>query len=77
MAEGVWRVEIVKALRRNQFPEDDGPAAHAVKPDAYAEIDNFYTNTVYDKGAEVVRMLRALAGPEIYRKGFDLYIARA
>ena len=76
MADGVWRIEIVKALRRNQFPEDDGPAAHPVKPDAYADIDNFYSNTIYDKGAEVVRMIRALLGHEAYRKGFDLYIAR-
>ena len=73
---GAWRIESVKQLRRNQFPEDDGPAAHPVKPAAYAEIDNFYTNTVYDKGAEVVRMLRALLAPETFRKGFDLYIQR-
>ena len=76
LGSGVWRIESVKQLRRNQFPEDDGPAAHPVKPAEYAEIDNFYTNTVYDKGAEVVRMLRALLGPETFRKGFDLYIAR-
>ena len=75
MASGVWRIEIVKALRRNQFPEDEGPAAHPIQPDAYAEIDNFYTNTVYDKGAEIVRMLRTLLGPEGYRAGFDRYIA--
>jgi aminopeptidase N len=76
LGSGVWRIEAVKALRRNQFPEDDGPAAHPVKPDAYAEIENFYTNTVYDKGAEVVRMIRALLGPNDFRKGFDLYIRR-
>jgi aminopeptidase N len=76
LGSGVWRIEAVKALRRNQFPEDDGPAAHPVKPDAYADIDNFYTNTVYDKGAEVVRMLRALLGSEVFRQGFDLYIRR-
>ena len=76
LGSGVWRIEAVKALRRNQFPEDDGPAAHPVKPDAYADIDNFYTNTVYDKGAEVVRMLRALHGPVAFRGGFDLYIRR-
>jgi aminopeptidase N len=75
MAAGVWRVEIVQALRRNQFPEDDGPAAHPIQPPAYAEIDNFYTNTVYDKGAEVIRMLRSLLGAKIFRDGFDLYIA--
>ena len=76
MSSGVWRIESVKALRRNQFAEDDGPAAHPVKPDAYAAIENFYTNTVYDKGAEVVRMLRALIGPEAFRRGMDLYFAR-
>ncbi|MEI9994336.1 MAG: aminopeptidase N [Rhizomicrobium sp.] len=76
MAAGVWRVEGVQALRRNQFTEDDGAAAHPVQPPAYAEIDNFYTNTVYDKGAELVRMLRAMLSPEVFRKGFDLYIAR-
>ncbi len=76
LASGAWRIETVKALRRNQFPEDDGPAAHPVKPETYAEVDNFYTNTIYDKGAEVVRMIRALLGPAAFRKGFDLYIAR-
>jgi aminopeptidase N len=76
LSSGVWRIESVKQLRRNQFPEDDGPAAHPVKPAAYAEIDNFYTNTIYDKGAEVVRMIRALLGPETFRRGFDLYIQR-
>jgi aminopeptidase N len=76
MASGVWRIETVKQLRRNQFPEDDGPAAHPVQPQAYAAIDNFYTNTIYDKGAEVIRMIRALIGPQAFRQGFDLYIAR-
>ena len=76
LASGAWRIDSVKALRRNQFPEDDGPAAHPVKPEAYDEIDNFYTNTIYDKGAEVVRMLRALLGSAAFHKGFDLYIAR-
>ncbi|HEY0104854.1 MAG TPA: aminopeptidase N [Rhizomicrobium sp.] len=76
MADGVWRVEIVQQLRRNQFPEDEGAAAHPIQPDGYADIDNFYTNTVYDKGAEVVRMLRALLGPAVFRAGFDRYIAR-
>jgi aminopeptidase N len=76
LASGVWRIESVKQLRRNQFAEDDGPAAHAVQPTTYAEIENFYTNTVYDKGAEIIRMLRALLGVATFRKGFDLYIAR-
>jgi aminopeptidase N len=76
LGSGAWRIEAVKALRRNQFPEDDGPAAHPVKPQSYAEIENFYTNTIYDKGAEVVRMIRALLGPQTFRRGFDLYIQR-
>jgi aminopeptidase N len=76
LSSAAWRIESVKQLRRNQFAEDDGPAAHPVKPTAYAEIENFYTNTIYDKGAEVIRMLRALLGPETFRKGFDLYIGR-
>ena len=58
---GAFRIEQVKALRRNQFPEDDGPAAHPVQPDSFSEIENFYTNTIYEKGAEVLRMLRSLA----------------
>jgi len=76
LGSAAWRIEAVKALRRNQFPEDDGPAAHPVKPDVYSDIANFYTNTVYDKGAEVVRMLRELLGWEAFRRGFDLYIRR-
>jgi len=76
MPPGVWRVEIVKQLRRNQFPEDEGPAAHPIKPSSYVAIDNFYTNTVYDKGAEVIRMLRTLLGPSTFREGFDRYISR-
>jgi aminopeptidase N len=76
LSSGAWRIESVKQLRRNQFPEDDGPAAHPVQPTAYAEIENFYTNTIYDKGAEIVRMLCALLGWETFRAGFDLYIRR-
>jgi len=76
MPDGVWRVEIIKQLRRNQFPEDEGPAAHPIKPASYVAIDNFYTNTVYDKGAEVIRMLRTLLGWTAFRKGFDRYIAQ-
>jgi aminopeptidase N len=76
LASDAWRIESVKQLRRNQFPEDDGPAAHPVKPASYAEIENFYTNTVYDKGAEIVRMLRTLLGWEAFRAGFQLYISR-
>jgi len=75
MASGVWRIEIVKQLRRNQFPEDEGVAAHPIQPSEYVDIDNFYTNTVYDKGAEVIRMVRALLRPSGFRAGFDRYIA--
>ncbi|MEQ9463005.1 MAG: aminopeptidase N [Haliea sp.] len=73
---GVKRIEFVKALQRNQFPEDDGPAAHAVKPDEYIEIRNFYTATVYEKGAEVIRMLQCLIGDELFRQGVQLYLER-
>src|SRR5262249_7886160 len=66
----------VRALMRNQFPEDDGPAAHPIKPDVYSTVENFYTNTIYEKGAEVVRMMATLAGPERFRRAFDHYIAR-
>jgi aminopeptidase N len=63
-------------LRAAQFPEDSGPLAHPIRPDSYAEISNFYTATVYNKGAEVIRMMTVLAGPERFRKGTDLYFAR-
>ena len=72
----VKRVEDVSLLRTLQFAEDAGPMAHPVRPDAYIEISNFYTLTVYEKGAEVVRMLHVLLGPELFRKGTDLYFAR-
>jgi aminopeptidase N len=70
------RIDNVKVLRRNQFPEDDGPAAHSIQPVEGASVSSFYTGTVYEKGAEVVRMLIALLGWEGFRAGFDLYIAR-
>jgi aminopeptidase N len=72
----VKRLRDVRRLRAAQFPEDDGPLAHPVRPDTYVKIDNFYTATVYQKGAEVVRMIRTLLGEENFRKGMDLYIAR-
>lgn len=75
-AAGVKRIEFVKALQRNQFPEDDGPAAHPVKPEQYIEIRNFYTGTVYDKGAEVIRMLYCLLGDEAFRAAVKLYLER-
>ena len=72
----VRRIGDVRNLRARQFPEDAGPLAHPVRPDSYVKIDNFYTATVYQKGAEVVRMLHTLIGPANFRRGMDLYIAR-
>ncbi|MBK6802792.1 MAG: aminopeptidase N [Novosphingobium sp.] len=75
-SEAVKRIEDVRVLRSAQFPEDSGPLAHPIRPDSFQEISNFYTATVYNKGAEVIRMMRTLAGPERFRKGTDLYFAR-
>ena len=75
-SRAVKRIRDVRALRAAQFPEDAGPMAHPVRPDSYIEIDNFYTPTVYQKGAEVVRLLHTRIGPEAFRKGMGLYIAR-
>ncbi len=72
----VQRINDVSTLRMTQFPEDQGPLAHPVRPDSYAEINNFYTYTVYEKGAEVVRMIHTLIGSGAYRKGMDLYFTR-
>ncbi|MEM7190191.1 MAG: DUF3458 domain-containing protein, partial [Pseudomonadota bacterium] len=72
----VQRIGDVRALRARQFREDAGPLAHPVRPEEYIEINNFYTATVYEKGAEVIRMLHTLIGPEAYRKGTDLYFER-
>jgi len=72
----VKRIEDVAYLRTHQFAEDAGPMAHSVRPDAYMEISNFYTLTVYEKGAEVVRMIQTLLGAEGFRKGSDLYFQR-
>ncbi len=75
-ARAVKRIEDVRVLRTAQFPEDAGPMAHPVRPDSYLEINNFYTVTVYEKGAEVVRMMQTLVGREGFRAGMDLYFAR-
>ena len=75
-AATVKRIEDVAHLRAVQFAEDAGPMAHSIRPDSFIEISNFYTTTVYEKGAEVVRMLRTLLGAEGFRKGSDLYFAR-
>jgi aminopeptidase N len=72
----VERIREVRHLRAAQFAEDAGPMAHPVRPDSYMEISNFYTTTVYEKGAEVVRMIRTLIGAQNFRKGMDLYFAR-
>ncbi len=72
----VKRIEDVNRLRSVQFAEDSGPLAHPIRPDSYIEISNFYTPTVYEKGAEVVRMLHTIVGPEAFRRGSDLYFER-
>ena len=72
----VKRIEDVRALRASQFPEDAGPLAHPIRPESYIEIANFYTATIYNKGAEVIRMLKAILGPEGFRAGTDLYFDR-
>ncbi|HVY59376.1 MAG TPA: aminopeptidase N [Xanthobacteraceae bacterium] len=72
----VKRITDVRVLRSHQFVEDAGPLAHPVRPSVYREINNFYTATVYEKGAEVVRMLKTLLGPAGFRKGMDLYFER-
>lgn len=73
----VARVEQVRTLRAAQFPEDAGPLAHPIRPESYQEISNFYTATIYNKGAEVIRMMLTMIGPDAFRRGSDLYFARA
>jgi aminopeptidase N len=75
-SRAVERIAAVCYLRNRQFPEDAGPMAHPVRPDEYHEINNFYTATVYEKGAEVIRMLWTLLGPARFRRGMDLYFER-
>ncbi len=75
-AKAVKRIEDVRLLRTLQFAEDAGPMAHPVRPDSYVEINNFYTVTVYEKGAEVVRMMQTLVGREGFTKGMELYFKR-
>ncbi|MEL3891228.1 aminopeptidase N [Ferrovibrio sp. MS7] len=72
----VARIQEVRALRARQFPEDAGPLAHPIRPDAYIAIDNFYTATVYEKGAEVIRMLHTLLGEAGFMQGMKLYVER-
>ncbi len=75
-SRAVERIADVRRLRTQQFPEDAGPLAHPVRPQSYIEINNFYTATVYEKGAELVRMMLTLLGPENFRKAMDLYFLR-
>lgn len=75
-SEAVCRINDVSALRGRQFREDNGPLAHQVQPDSFVEINNFYTATIYEKGAELIRMLRVLVGDEAYDKALDLYFTR-
>ena len=72
----VQRIKDVRMLRTRQFPEDAGPLAHPVRPSSYVKIDNFYTATVYEKGAELIRMLKTMLGAEAFRRGMDLYFER-
>ena len=74
--EAVQRIKEVKALRARQFSEDAGPLAHPVRPSSYIKIDNFYTATIYEKGAEVIRMLKTMIGADGFRAGMDLYFER-
>jgi len=75
-SRAVKRIQDVRTLRSHQFPEDAGPLAHPVRPQSYIEINNFYTATVYEKGAEVVRMFKTLLGPEKFAKALDTYFER-
>ena len=75
-ARAVKRIEDVRVLRTAQFPEDAGPMAHPVRPDSYIEINNFYTVTIYEKGAEVVRMMHTLVGRDGFARGMKLYFER-
>jgi aminopeptidase N len=75
-SRAVTRIQEVRQLRIAQFPEDAGPMAHPIRPASYAEINNFYTATVYEKGAEVIRMIHTLIGRDRFRQGMDLYFAR-
>ncbi len=75
-SRGVQRISDVRKLRAGQFPEDSGPMAHPVRPESYMEMNNFYTMTVYNKGAEVIRMISLILGSDLFRRGMDLYFER-
>src|SRR5699024_1706973 len=72
----IKRIANVRGLRSVQFPEDAGPMAHPVRPESYIEMNNFYTMTIYQKGAEVIRMMHTLLGDEAFRRGVRLYLER-
>jgi aminopeptidase N len=76
LSRSVKRIEDVKGLRLHQFAEDAGPLSHPIQPKSYIEMNNFYTATVYEKGAEVIRMIHTLLGKDNFRKGMDLYFER-
>jgi aminopeptidase N len=76
ISPAVKRIHDVRLLRNVQFPEDNGPMAHPVRPDSFMEINNFYTVTIYEKGAEIIRMLHTLLGQELFRQGLALYLTR-
>ena len=76
VSAAVKRIHDVRLLRNVQFPEDNGPMAHPVRPDSFMEINNFYTVTIYEKGAEIIRMLHTLLGRDLFRQGLALYLAR-
>ncbi|MFA7383694.1 MAG: aminopeptidase N [Desulfurivibrionaceae bacterium] len=76
VSAAVKRIHDVRLLRNVQFPEDNGPMAHPVRPESFMEINNFYTVTIYEKGAEIIRMLHTLLGPELFRQGLNLYLTR-
>ncbi len=75
-SRSVKRIQDVKTLRARQFPEDQGPLSHPARPNSYIEINNFYTPTVYEKGAEICRMMKTLIGEQAFRKAMDLYFDR-
>ncbi len=75
-SRAVTRIQAVRNLRSGQFPEDAGPMAHPVRPPSYQQVSNFYTSTIYAKGAELVRMMHTLVGAQAFRKGIDLYFER-